>query len=190
MTLSCRQHRRGQAWPRKRTNPVMSTHILISQHLGNTVTGKKRRSEGDQERKRLSRTFSPCWSVGGPARNALTAYRILGLLQPCGPHRDTRPHGPGLSPGQKPHKAGGPGGRAAWALQLGEGQPGEKTVPPLPATFCCFPMPSRPKAALLWEAWQWGREGPASAAGMRERERNRDRAKKDTQRRDRERETF
>lgn len=87
-------------------------------------------------------------------------------------------------------------GRGSWGQgRLGPPagrRPAQREDSPSPASnlllFSNAEPPSRPKAALLWEAWWWGREGPASAAGMREKERNRDRAKKDTQRRNRERE--
>lgn len=116
---------------------MMSTHIPISQHLGKTVTGEERRSEGDQERKRLSRAFFPTLECGRPCEK--------------GPHGPPHPwsapaaRGPAETPDTTALATAqatnhtrqgvlgpGPAGPSSWE----KASPGEKEVLTLPATFC------------------------------------------------------
>lgn len=136
MTPSCLQHWSGQDWPRKRTNPVMSTRIPTSQPLGRTLTDPERRSEGDQERKRLSRAFSPHESVGGPARMPSPPLNPWPVGAP--PRHQTPAPWPWPGPGQTPHTAGGPGAGLAGPSNWEKARPERRKSPPCRQTSAVF----------------------------------------------------
>ena len=84
-----------------------------------------------------------------PPRNTLNFHSVLGLLQPCRSHQDTRYYCPGCSSRPETTHGRQSWGRDCWALQVGENQPGEKKVPTPPVTFCFLPALRCSTAALL-----------------------------------------
>ena len=121
---------------------------------------RRRLREGPQLQSLL-----PALGCGQPSRNALTFPCVLGLLQPHGPYQDTRHHRPSLSQGQKPQAAGVPG-KGPLGPPAGR-EPAWSEESPHPANdLLLFPSPELYGQGARW----WGREGPASACGMRERE--------------------